>query len=139
MSKKLIKKNFTNRNGALGLAYLASSTGAGGICQKNTVVNDVAKSLNTGVVTILNYGTRVADLLVQISFLHEVGHSFGSMHDPASCQPGSKNGGNYIMYFSATSGAQANNIVYSPCSLSQIGSVLNFIVQNRFCFICTYI
>jgi len=97
---------------------LASSTGAGGICQKNTVVNDVAKSLNTG---------------------DEVGHSFGSMHDPASCQPGSKNGGNYIMYFSATSGAQANNIVYSPCSLSQIGSVLNFIVQNRFCFICTYI
>lgn len=117
---------------------MASSTGTGGICQKNTVVNDVAKSLNTGVVTILNYGTRVVDLLVQISFLHEVGHSFGSMHDPASCQPGSKNGGNYIMYFSATSGAQENNIVYSPCSLSTIGSVLNYIVQNRFCFICIF-
>ena len=52
------------------------------------MIQGVNKSLNAGVVTVINYGSRVVDLLTQISFLHEIGHSFGSNHDPNTCQPG---------------------------------------------------
>lgn len=126
-------------NGALGLAYVGSSNGgAGGICQKKTDINSVKKSLNTGVVTIINYGSRVVDLVSQISFLHEVGHSFGANHDPVSCQPGDSKGGNYIMYFSASSGTKANNKVFSSCSIGSMGPIFNFVLTNNNCLQCNY-
>ena len=55
---------------------------AGGICEKWKEYTEgsqrVFKSLNTGIVTIVNYGKRVAPRVSQLTFAHEVGHNFGS-------------------------------------------------------------
>lgn len=96
----------------------------------------MTKSLNTGIVTINNYNSRVPELVTLLTVAHEVGHSFGSEHDPeGTCSPGGTNG-NYIMYSRATSGSDPNNQVFSSCSLQQMGSIFSFIVSNKFCFEC---
>ena len=58
-------------NGVLGLAYVAQpgTTGGGGIC---------SSTLNTGIVTLLNFGRRVPENINQLTFAHELGHNFGS-------------------------------------------------------------
>ena len=125
---------FTSRDfndGTLGLAWLASKTGAGGLCE----AYDGTKSLNTGIVTIVNYNARVPDLMSKLSFVHEVGHAFGAPHDPDSCTPGNTRGGNYIMYSRANTGSYTNNRVFSNCSSISIGRVLDNLASNsKFCF-----
>ena len=54
----------------------------GGICEKYTRYEQGSKSLNTGVVTLQNYGSTVPALISHITFAHELGHSLGS---PVSC------------------------------------------------------
>ena len=130
---------FTSRDfndGSLGLAYLGSTNGdAGGICEKQYNFNGVSQNLNCGMVTLVSYGSRVPDLVVGITFAHEVGHSFGAPHDSSSCQPGDRAGGNFIMYPFSTSGTFANNIKFSSCSLSAMGLVVNYVVTGaKFCF-----
>ena len=123
-------------DGTLGLAWVGSTTSLGGICEKNATVLGVTKSLNSGIVTIVNYASRVPQLVTQLTFSHEIGHSFGSPHDTdgSTCAPGGTNG-NYIMYSHATSGSQSNNFKYSTCSLSNMTSVLvNRISASNFCF-----
>ena len=36
------------------------------------------RTLNTGIVTVLNYGQRVPPAVSAITFAHEAGHNFGS-------------------------------------------------------------
>ena len=63
---------FTYRDfagGVLGLAYVAQSGFNGGIC---------SRKLNTGIVTLLNYGRRVPEVVSHLTFTHELGHNFGS-------------------------------------------------------------
>ena len=63
---------FTYRDfddGVLGLAYVAQSGYNGGIC---------SGTLNTGIVTLLNYGRRVPEGVSHLTFVHELGHNFGS-------------------------------------------------------------
>ena len=36
------------------------------------------RTLNTGIVTLLNYGRRVPTGVTTITFAHEAGHNFGS-------------------------------------------------------------
>lgn len=136
---------FTYRDfsqGTLGLAWVGSPTrAAGGICEKWKEYDEgnskKYKSLNTGIVTIVNYGKRVAPKVSQLTFAHEVGHNFGSPHDNGpSCAPyGTTNAqssnGNYIMFASATQGNRPNNDVFSICSLDNITRVLDKVVHGQ--------
>ncbi|ROT78498.1 putative disintegrin and metalloproteinase domain-containing protein 10 isoform X2 [Penaeus vannamei] len=121
---------FTYRDfegGTLGLAWTGDLKNAGGVCEKNGHYRGSLKSLNTGIVTLLNYGKHVPPAVSHVTLAHEIGHNFGSPHDPESnkrCTPGGEDG-NYIMFARATSGDKRNNNKFSPCSLQQINSVLN--------------
>lgn len=133
---------FTGRDfgdGTLGLAWVATNDGrVGGLCESRANVQGVEKSLNTGIVTINNYQSRVPELVTRLTTAHEVGHSFGSDHDPSGvCSPGGS-AGNYIMYSRATTGQDANNNQFSSCSLMQIGSVFGYAMTNKFCLSCKY-
>ena len=48
----------------------------GGICDS---VDSSSKTFNTGIVTLVNYNSRVANAVAGLTFTHEAGHNFGSM------------------------------------------------------------
>ncbi|NP_001161497.1 disintegrin and metalloproteinase domain-containing protein 10 precursor [Saccoglossus kowalevskii] len=136
---------FTDRDfddGVLGLAWVASPSGAsGGICERYKMyAGGARKSLNTGIITIQNYGSRVPTKVSHITFAHEMGHNFGSPHDyPLTCRPGDNTDeniaekGNYIMYARATSGDKPNNNKFSECSKGNMTNVLK--VKKDICFV----
>ncbi|CAK9800445.1 Disintegrin and metalloproteinase domain-containing protein 10 [Anthophora quadrimaculata] len=118
---------FTYRDfekGTLGLAWTGDLKNAGGVCEKNGHYRGSMKSLNTGIITLLNYGKHVPPTVSHVTFAHEIGHNFGSPHDPDECSPGGEDG-NFIMFARATSGDKRNNNRFSPCSLVSINPVLN--------------
>ncbi|KAK4328728.1 hypothetical protein Pmani_000880 [Petrolisthes manimaculis] len=131
-------RDFTG--GTLGLAWVASPSGAsGGICEKyKTYTENLGgyrhsekRSLNTGIITFLNYNSRVPPKVSQLTLAHEIGHNFGSPHDfPETCKPGGLQG-NFIMFSSATSGDRLNNDKFSPCSVRNISLVLDAISEKR--------
>ncbi|XP_050543022.1 disintegrin and metalloproteinase domain-containing protein 10 isoform X2 [Daktulosphaira vitifoliae] len=128
---------FTYRDfemGTLGLAWTGDLKNAGGVCEKNGHYRGSLKSLNTGIVTLLNYGKHVPSAVSHVTLAHEIGHNFGSPHDPEICTPGGDDG-NYIMFARATSGDKKNNNRFSPCSLTAINPVLNVKARStRGCF-----
>ena len=102
--------------GVLGLAWIGDIGGAGGICDPYQSIRGAMKSLNTGIVSNFNYGKTVPSKVTDITLAHELGHNFGSPHDPitgpnkAICAPGGALG-NFIMYPRATSGSEGNRIM----------------------------
>ena len=112
--------------------------------------------MNTGIVTLLNYGKHVPPAVSHVTLAHEIGHNFGSpvilpvaryiylypilnyfigvaQHDPENnrdCTPGGEDG-NYIMFARATSGDKRNNNKFSPCSLKSINGVLSAKARNE--------
>ncbi|XP_063987004.1 disintegrin and metalloproteinase domain-containing protein 10-like isoform X2 [Diachasmimorpha longicaudata] len=128
---------FTYRDfekGTLGLAWTGDLKNAGGVCEKNGHYRGSMKSLNTGIITLLNYGKHVPPAVSHVTLAHEIGHNFGSPHDPDQCSPGGEDG-NFIMFARATSGDKRNNNRFSPCSLLSINPVLNIKARSsKGCF-----
>ena len=89
------------------------------------------RSLNTGIITFVNYNSRVPPKVSELTLAHEIGHNFGSPHDyPAECRPGGPLG-NFIMYSSATSGERQNNNKFSHCSINNVTQVLSAVFNSE--------
>jgi disintegrin and metalloproteinase domain-containing protein 10 len=133
-------RDFTQ--GTLGLAWVGSSLRAsGGLCERWKEYSEnnkrIFKSLNTGIVTLVNYGSRVPPKVSTLTFAHEVGHNFGSPHDSGDiCVPSQNNqnnpNGNFIMFASATSGDKPNNHNFSSCSIGNMTQVLNAVLTEQY-------
>ena len=54
----------------------------GGICERPAKDiyegQRVIKTLNTGMITVINHNTRTSALMTELTFAHEVGHSLGA-------------------------------------------------------------
>jgi len=137
---------FTDRsfdNGVLGLAWVAYPYGqAGGICDPYADYGGTKKSYNTGLVSFKLFHREAPRAVTEITFAHELGHSFGAQHDPNTkeCMPGDSKGGNYIMYDKATPGHMKNNKAFSQCSISKMIPVINAkgLEVNNGCFTNRY-
>ncbi|XP_043985128.1 disintegrin and metalloproteinase domain-containing protein 10 isoform X1 [Gambusia affinis] len=129
----------TNRDysGVLGLAWEGKTGNWGGICSKYTALrNGGMVTLNTGLITIQNYGQFLPPRQVQLTFAHELGHSLGSPHDEGSnCgNLGSSRGeGRYLMFPHATDEVRENNDKFSTCSLKHISKILH--LKKEDCFV----
>ncbi|XP_033733808.1 disintegrin and metalloproteinase domain-containing protein 10-like [Pecten maximus] len=123
---------FTSRDfedGVVGLAWVGNSDvygPPGGICQTRLSLSGELFNLNTALVSLFNYGSRIPSYRAALTVAHEFGHSFGSAHDDVtdvSCSPGNEIG-NFIMFPYAADGSKPNNNMFSSCSLSQIYPVI---------------
>ncbi|XP_014668138.1 PREDICTED: ADAM 17-like protease [Priapulus caudatus] len=112
--------------GVLGLAYVGSPRQhtVGGICTPE-YYSDGVLWLNTGLSSSLNYANRkVVKKEANIVTAHELGHNWGSEHDPDTDECANPDGGSYIMYTYSVSGYYNNNDNFSPCSKRSVGMVL---------------
>ncbi|KAM4740038.1 disintegrin and metalloproteinase domain-containing protein 10 [Anableps anableps] len=131
----------TNRDysGVLGLAWEGKTGNWGGICAKYTTLrNGRMSTLNTGLITIQNYGQFLPPQQVLLTLAHELGHSLGSPHDEGSnCgNLGSSGGkGRYLMFPHATDEVRENNDKFSPCSIKHISKILN--LKKDDCFVAS--
>ncbi|KAK2907836.1 hypothetical protein Q8A73_008909 [Channa argus] len=131
----------TNRDysGLLGLAWEGRADNWGGICSKYTTLQDSRTlTLNTGLVTIQNYGRYLPPRHIQLTLAHELGHSLGSPHDEGSnCGDlGSTGGkGRYLMFPQATDDELENNAKFSHCSITHITNILK--VKKDNCFVAS--
>lgn len=129
----------TNRDysGVLGLAWEGKTGNWGGICSKHTKLrNGQFSTLNTGLVTIQNYGQFLPPRQVQLTLAHELGHSLGAPHDEGSnCgNLGSSGGkGRYLMFPHASDEVRENNDKFSPCSIKHISKILH--LKKDDCFV----
>ncbi|KAI4872957.1 hypothetical protein NFI96_023641 [Prochilodus magdalenae] len=129
----------TNRdfNGVLGLAWEGKPNDWGGICSKHLRLKDGRmSSLNTGLITIKNYGHYLLPKFVQLTFAHELGHSLGAPHDEGlDCGDIeiTKGRGRFLMFPHATDNVLENSDRFSPCSLHHISQLLK--IKKDICFV----
>ncbi|KAL5468972.1 hypothetical protein EMCRGX_G030134 [Ephydatia muelleri] len=120
-------------NGLLGLSNIASpsATTTGGICSTSFF----SSSSGTRIIynTALSSYTSSSNPLVFVEEVlvtgHEIGHSWGSYHDPATT-PSCSNV--FIMNQYAQDGSQPTHKMFSNCSRNSIGAVLSAKALNCF-------
>lgn len=126
------------KDGVIGLAYVGNRkrNAVGGICTEDYFTENKWLYLNTGLSSTINWGRKLLTEEADIVTAHEIGHNFGSEHDPdtAECAPGDTKaeGGKFIMYPASVSGQFQNNKEFSPCSKRRILGVLQS--KSQFCF-----
>ncbi|CAL2050609.1 unnamed protein product [Caenorhabditis brenneri] len=124
----------------LGLAwpsYPNWDSTAGGICSELQLINGKAAYLNAVLTSaFMNKDQSTYPMItkeIDMVVAHEYGHAWGANHDPlinstdpdvALCSPTDREGGKYLMYEVASSGYERNNVLFSPCSITQIQRVL---------------
>ena len=61
---------------------ICSLDSRGGICEKPAKDiyegQRVMKTLNTGMITVINHNSRTSSLMTELTFAHEVGHNLGA-------------------------------------------------------------
>ncbi|KAJ8278619.1 hypothetical protein COCON_G00056850 [Conger conger] len=124
-------------SGVLGLAWEGKPGMWGGICSPYKNVPDMGHStLNTGLITLQNFGEYLPPRLVQLTLAHELGHSLGAPHDEGrNCgNMGSSGGkGRFLMFPQATDEVLENNDKFSPCSIKSISHLLR--IKKDECFV----
>ncbi|XP_015780892.1 PREDICTED: ADAM 17-like protease [Acropora digitifera] len=126
------------KDGVIGLAYVGNRkrNAVGGICTEDYFASNEWLYLNTGLSSTINWGRKLLTEEADIVTAHEIGHNFGSEHDPDTdeCAPGDTRaeGGKFIMYPASVSGQFQNNKEFSPCSKRRILGVLQS--KSQFCF-----
>ena len=95
-----------------------------GICSPYIRLRDGLRWLSSAFVSGVTNGYWLPDYRIAMTVSHEIGHIFGSPHDPignAECVPNDKEKGNYVMFQGRGSQPpKANGYEYSfsPCSIS---------------------
>ncbi|KAI0221458.1 Disintegrin and metalloproteinase domain-containing protein 10, partial [Lamellibrachia satsuma] len=115
-------------DGVIGLAFTSSSSkygSAGGICQRRSYSRKSVRSLNTLLVTPINFGKLIPRRMFALTLAHEMGHAFGSLHDPEGkiCLPEGRYGW-YLMSAKTHHFTRPNNKKFSPCSVMSMGPVV---------------
>eukprot|EP00049_Salpingoeca_infusionum_P014341 m.267996 g.267996 ORF g.267996 m.267996 type:complete len:710 (+) comp15649_c0_seq1:490-2619(+) len=114
---------FTNQEfdgGLLGLAWVGSASGIGGVCQDGGLVGGVESFLNTGFSTQTNFGATVPALTSYLVVAHELGHNFGSSHDTDE----ESSNGQFLMWPVSVDGSGTNNYLFSTQSKNSIKNVV---------------
>lgn len=116
--------------GVLGLAYVSSpiSNKVGGICSPPYISATTGRkrNLNIGLSTSVNYGRTLLSSELELVSAHEIGHNWGSSHDPDNTDLCAPPNNHFLMYPSAVDGSRTNNKKFSPCSNTAIASVLKY-------------
>ena len=110
---------FTNRyfGGTLGVAYV------GGVCNSGE-----KRSFNTGFVSL---SKRTAQYNTDFTFVHEIGHNFGSNHDSRAPCLGSRSRGAFMMGPFLSAVQKPNNNKFSSCSQRDIRNELDRIFSGK--------
>merc|ERR1712013_40416 len=94
--------------------------GLSGFCAEYD--RECATGFNTGLISFRHRGKRLSLVDSQDTFLHELGHSLGSGHNPQACSDLSS-GAHYLMWGGAVSTGQVVR-EFSSCSLEEINAAL---------------
>lgn len=115
----------------LGLSNIGSP-GKRGICATN---QQNGTFTNTAIITVKRKSELMITRVVDLVLAHELGHSWGSLHDDVEdeeCVPQNSRDGLYVMWESPNTGYDKNNYAFSPCSVQYVHRVLYALASRCF-------